>query len=107
MTERKRLPSRRDNKTIKVTHKGQNYAVTFGYDPATGEVREIFTRGSKVGSQLDGLIDDFCILLSIALQYGIKASSLAGSMGRQGFDNEPSSIFGFLMNLLREQELGK
>ena len=107
MTTRQRLPQRRPNQTVELTHDNMAFSVTLGYDPATGEPREIFTHGSKVGSQLDGLIDDACILLSVALQYGIKASSLAGSMGYHGINNEPSSIIGRLVNLLAEQEQGE
>ncbi len=47
---RERLPNRRKNETITVTHEGNTYAVTLGFDPATGEVREIFSHGAKVGS---------------------------------------------------------
>ncbi len=46
---RQRLPNRRANETVNVMHDGHAYAVTLGFDPATGEVREIFTQG-KVGS---------------------------------------------------------
>ncbi len=46
---RQRLPNRRANETVNVTHDGHAYAVTLGFDPVTGEVREIFTHGAKVG----------------------------------------------------------
>ena len=100
MTERQRLPNRRANETVAVTHDGHTYAVTLGFDPATGEVREIFTHGAKVGSAMDGILDDTCILLSILLQHGVEPSSFVGSMGRLGHGGEPASIIGRLTALL-------
>ena len=104
MTTRQRLPNRRPNQTFELIHDRTTFAVTIGYDPTTEEAREIFTHGSKVGSMMDAILDDSCILLSVALQNGIKASSLTESMGYHGVDNEPSSIVGRLVNLLAGQE---
>ena len=96
---RQRLPNRRRNETVSVTHGGRAYAVTLGFDPATGEIREIFS-GAKVGSAMDAILDDACIILSIMLQHGIKPSSIVGSMGRLGPGGEPASIIGRLAGLL-------
>ena len=107
MTERQQLPTRRPNQTFELIHDNTKFAVTIGYDLATKEAREVFTHGAKVGSMMDAILDDSCILLSVALQNGIKASSLTESMGYHGVNSEPSSIVGRLVNLLAEQELGK
>ena len=93
---RQRLPNRRANETVEVTHEGRAYAVTLGFDPVTGEVREIFTHGAKVGSAMDAILDDACILLSIMLQHGVQPQSFVGSMGRLGPGGEPASIVGRL-----------
>lgn len=96
---RERLPNCRANETINVTHGGHSYAIALGFSPA-GEVREIFTHGAKVGSAMDGILDDICILLSILLQHGVQPSSFVGSMGRLGQEGEPASIVGRLVGLL-------
>ena len=96
MTERQRLPNRRPNETVAMAHEGHTYAVTLGFDPATGEVREIFTHGAKVGSAMDGILDDVCILLSVLLQHGVEPASFVRSMGRLGHSGEPASIVGWL-----------
>ena len=96
---RQRLPNRRKNETVDVTHDGRVYAVTLGFDPATGEVREIFTQG-KVGSDMDAILADTSILLSIMLQHGVQPSSFVGSMGRLGASGEPASVIGRLAGLL-------
>ena len=97
---RQHLPNRRANETVDVTHDGHAYAVTLGFEPASGEVREIFTHGAKVGSAMDGILDDVCILLSILLQHGVQPSSFVGSMGKLGHGGEPASIIGRLASLL-------
>ncbi len=97
---RERLPNRRTNETVAVTHDGRPYSVTLGFDPATGEVREIFANGAKTGSAMDGILDDSCILLSILLQHGVQPSTFAGSMGRLGHSGEPASVIGRLAGLL-------
>ena len=97
---RQRRPNRRANETVNVVHDGHAYTATLGFDPATNEVREIFTHGAKVGSAMDGILNDACILLSILLQHGVDPSSFAGSMGKLGHSGEPASIIGRLAGLL-------
>ena len=101
---RQRLPERRPNQTVDLIHGNMSFAITFGYDPDTGEPREVFTHGAKVGSNMDAILDDACVLLSLVLQHGVKSSSLSKSMGYYGDSNEPCSIIGRLVNLLAEQE---
>ena len=96
---RERLPNRRPNETVNVTHDGHTYAVTLGFEPVTGDVREIFTTG-KVGSDMGAILNDSCILLSILLQHGVQPSSFAGSVGKLGLGGEPASIIGRLVGLL-------
>ena len=100
MMERQRLPDRRPNETMAVTHEGSTYAVTLGFDPATGGVRAIFTDGARVGSAMDAILADTTIILSILLQHGVRPSSFVGSMGRLGDGTSPASIIGFIADAL-------
>ena len=77
---RKRLPDRRPNETTDMVYDGTLYAVTVGFQPDTGEPREIFTHGARVGSSMDAILDDACILLSILLQHRVEPAALARSM---------------------------
>ncbi len=104
MTARQQLPQRRPNQTVELTHDNMAFSVTLGYDPATGEPREVFTHGVKVGSPMDGILNDTCILLSILLQYGAKPSSFVGSMGRLGGGTSPASIIGVIADTLEKEE---
>ncbi len=103
MSGRERLTDRRPNQTVELTHDNMAFSVTLGYDPATGEPREVFTHGVKVGSTMDGILNDTCILLSILLQYGAKPASFVGSMGRLGDGVAPASIIGVIADVLAKE----
>ncbi len=100
---RKRLPTRRPNETTDMVYDGTLYAVTVGFQPDTGEPREIFTHGARVGSSMDAILDDACILLSILLQHRVEPAALARSMGRLGRGGQAASVIGALTNQLAER----
>jgi hypothetical protein len=104
---RNRLPDRRPNETVELVFNGTPYAVTVGYFLATGRVGEVFTHGAKVGSAMDAILDDTCVLISLLLQHGIEPKSLASSMGRHGDGQAPASIVGALADLLADIEVPK
>ena len=97
---RERLPDRRPNQTTDMLFDGTCYAVTVGFHPDTGEVREVFTGGARVGSSMDAILDDCCILLSILLQHSVAPAALARSMGRLGKGGQAASVIGALTDLL-------
>ena len=80
---RERLPNRRPNETADLEFGSVRYASTIGYFP-DGRPGEVFMHGSKVGSTMDGLLDDACILVSLLLQHNVDPSQLAASMERLG-----------------------
>ena len=98
---RERLPGRRPNETTDLELGGARYAVTIGFFP-DGRPGEVFTHGAKVGSSLDGLLDDACIVVSLLLQNGIAPAQLAASMGRLGDGRRPASVIGAVADLLAE-----
>jgi hypothetical protein len=102
---RNRLPDRRPNETVELVFNGTPYAVTVGYFLDTERVGEVFTHGAKVGSAMDAILDDTCVLISLLLQHGVEPKSLASSMGRHGDDQEPASIVGALADLLADIEV--
>ena len=69
-----------------------------GFD-LTGRPRETFARLEKTGSDLDLLLDDIGVLISLALQHGASPADLAHSMGRVS-SGERSSILGHLVDAL-------
>ena len=96
---RVRLPDRRPNETATLTFEGATYEVTIGFY-LDGQPGEVFTHGAKVGSAMDRLLDDACVMASLLIQHGIKPSALASSMGCLGDRHQPASIIGALVQLL-------
>ena len=100
---RQRLPNRRPSVTLVQEHEARSYAVTMGFDPRDGCLREVFTHGAKTGSTMDGILDDVCIALALLLQHGVEPRALASSMGRLGDGESPASIVGVLADLLARE----
>ena len=96
---RERLPDRRPNETFDLQFDGVPYAVTIGYF-SDGRPGEVFSHGAKVGSNLDALLNDACVALSILLQSGVEPGQLSHSMGSLGGSRGRASVIGVLADLL-------
>ncbi len=79
---RKRLPNRRPAITETLEVEGQKVVATVGFDPEDDSPRELFLKAGKEGSLLNALLDDAAVVISIALQCGVSAETLARSVGR-------------------------
>lgn len=103
------LPSRRRNETFTLDWRGQTVSVTFGID-AAGRVREVFADIAKTGTDLQALLADWCVIVSVALQHDIPPSALARSLCRvpdpargEGADL-PASLIGAIMEVATTAE---
>jgi hypothetical protein len=56
-------------------------SASIGFDE-TGQPAEIFLTGAKDGSGLSAILEDRSVVISIALQCGIRAAALAKSIAR-------------------------
>lgn len=88
------LPNRRYGITSKVQWKTwdgreQIFDCTFGFGP-DAYVREVFMRAQKEGSDMDALLSDSCIAISILLQHGETCESLCGHFGENRPEGEAS-----------------
>ncbi len=79
---RQRLPNRRECHTETLAIDGQSFEATVGFDPESGQPREVFMAAGKEGSLLNAMLADAAVVISIALQHGIPAAALAKSVGR-------------------------
>ena len=77
---RQKLENRRPTVTRKLETLTDTYYVSFGIDLSDMTVREVFIRGSKIGSDMDILLDDASVVLSLALQYGLPMDQLLHSL---------------------------
>ena len=84
-------------------HDGARFDVTIDLFPG-GAVGEVFTGGAKSGSELDGLLDDSAILISLLLQNGVEPAALARTVGRLGDGTAPASVIGAIIDLLAAEQ---
>ena len=102
---RRRLPPRRHSETRRLAWAGQNVHVTVGYDDSLAPREIFYSGGYRSGSDMEALVSDLCIALSVMLQHeGITAAALGRSMGA-AFDLRtgepmPASILGLLLEEL-------
>jgi ribonucleoside-diphosphate reductase alpha chain len=89
---RRKLPDVRQAITHKFSISGHDGYITVGlYD--NGQPGELFLKMAKEGSTISGLMDQFAIMTSIALQYGVPLKALVDKFSHTRF--EPS---GFTQN---------
>jgi hypothetical protein len=75
------LPQRRPNLTRACEWSGHAFTVTIGIDPMTGHPVEVFADTGK-GGDMAAALADACVVISLALQWGIPPEDLAKSLGR-------------------------
>ena len=115
--ERQRLPNRRPSHIETLKAAGQTFTACVGFNPATGQAREIFLNGGKEGSQFDAILADAATIISVALQYGVPIAALARTVGRAPnaatmpgsidqlkASSQPASAIGAALNLLIAHE---
>ena len=87
------IPSRRETVNMHVMYRRANghnewYEVSFGLHE--GRVMECFANGAKAGSDMQAILTDACIAISVLLQHGAKASDLARMFGENRAEGEAS-----------------
>lgn len=74
--------------------------------PAGKRVVEVFAAGGKVGTEIEALIDDACVAISLLLQSGCTATELHRRMGRESvLPGAPhASLLGLIVAVAAELE---
>lgn len=101
------LPNRRRNETTIIHYRGQEVSVCVGfYDD--GRPGEVFAAMHKTGTEMQHLLDDVCVIISLALQFGVTPVELVKSLGRLpapeiGEDaDKPASVLGAILDVVAE-----
>ena len=104
---REYLPDRRVNRTVKARWEDQTFYLTVGfYDEELKRPGEVFADTGKTPQAVQQVIADACILISVALQFGVSAADLGKSLAR--FDNgKPYTIIGVICDLLSRTDWTK
>ena len=98
---RRKPSNRRPAITHVVEAPGGDFHVTLGYDLETMRICEVFIAGSKAGSEMQSLLDDCAVLLSLALQYGVPHAQLMHSLHSGRVDGS-ASLLGRVVEMLHE-----
>ena len=119
-SNRRRLPNRRPVITETLQVGGQVFTATIGFDPESGQPREVFLTAGKMGSMLNSLLADAAVAISVALQHGVPPAALAKSVGRlpngsiasADLDRlqsggRPASLIGAALDLLKSLDNGE
>lgn len=106
---RTQLPNRRPNATLSVPFQGHSFFITMGFDEE-GRIREVFGNASRLDSDMDFIMSDVCILISVALQHGIGLAELAKSLkmkpdSADGQTESPASLIGEVVWALEREQI--
>jgi|TARA_R100001143_G_scaffold59642_1_gene58385 hypothetical protein len=99
---RKKMPDRRPSITRVLDTASGHYYITLGIDPNDEETREVFIRGSKIGSDMDLLLDDASLILSLALQHGLPLDQLMHSLNT-GRAEHGKSVLASAIKIMSEE----
>ena len=99
---RQKLNNRRLTYTRVIDTGADKYYASFGLDDSDLTFREVFIRGSKIGSDMEILLDDASVVLSLALQYGLPLEQLLHSLNT-GREEGGTSILAKVIAVMNEE----
>ena len=95
---RRVLPRRRAAETFDLLFRNQPFTVTVGFF-ADGTPGEVFINNCKTGNDVESIVRDAGVLLSLALQHGVPPETIRHAVAR-GASEEPASILGAIVDAL-------
>jgi hypothetical protein len=88
---RRRLPNRRRSTTLNLEDAGLRYKITASYFPGSNDLAEVFISNHKAGNAADVAARDCGILISLLLQHGCDARTIARALSRNN-DGSASGV---------------
>ena len=99
MPSRKRLPGRRTHEIAEVEHWGQKLTLGIGRVHDHTPIVELFINVEKTGTQIETMLRDSAVLISIALQYGTSLRAMRDAISRSS-DGSPLGPVGRILDSL-------
>jgi hypothetical protein len=98
---REPLPPRRDGASVDLVQgladgNSVRFTATYGFDAAR-QVREVFCLSQKSGTDLQSLLHQACIAISVGLQHGATMEELLHTLGEDNSALHPRSIIGTIV----------
>ena len=103
MTNRTRLPNRRNAIAFGFQHGHQSYRAQVGHFPEGIGIAELFLDAAKPDSTLDAFAADAAILISLLLQHGASVAEIGHAL-RRCPNGEPASLIGAVIDQLKQVE---
>src|SRR5690242_17894776 len=98
------LPNRRPSEILSFTlPNGTPYTSVVCYD-RKGDLKEVFLKSGKIGSDHFILMHETSVLLSQLLRFGAKPEEILKSLPRTSESNKPEGPIGILLELLMETQ---
>jgi len=72
------------------------FAVTYGFDQVA-RVREVFLKPFKLGTDMQAILRQDSMVMSVALQHGATMAELVHVLGEDENDKPPRSIIGLIV----------
>jgi hypothetical protein len=99
------LAPRRRCETLQIDWRGAPLTVCVGFDDA-GAPREVFVDGPREGSDIQHLLADACVVISLALQHDVPPAALLKSLGTVpdwssgALRDGPASVIGAVLRVV-------
>src|SRR5262249_30585540 len=103
MTQRTRLPNRRNAIAFGFQHRDQCYRAQISHFPNGIGIAELFLDAAKPDSTLDAFAADAAILISLLLQHGASVTDIGHALRRYP-NGEPASLIGAVVDKLKQVE---
>lgn len=107
-----KYPSRRTGFTVSILHTNSSnnedkITITANMHGKTGKFDEVFVANPMVGSDMEAIMTDGCIMMSLLLQNGITIEEIVDSLGdrrkhAESEAGEPTSHFGAIARAVKE-----
>jgi hypothetical protein len=101
---RDKLPQRRGSESFETWFEGQQFVVTCSRFEG-GNLAEVFVSAIKTTTLFDHLARDTGLLISLALQYGASAETLATAVSRDN-EGKPQGLAGHVLDAIEKGEDG-
>lgn len=82
MSERQRLPDRRESRLADFTQDGVHYRLHWSRFP-DGRIGEVFLDAGRPGDPIDCMAKDAAVVLSMALQFGADPAAILAAMSQE------------------------
>lgn len=95
------LPSRRDAVTFNFEYKNKPFVISIGLYK-NGMIGEIFINGGKSGEDIEAVVRDAAVLMSLALQHGTSLATIRHALTRNS-DGSASGIVCAVVDTLQKE----